>query len=99
MTYETLGDLVERLFGFFLWLKTWFGILRCKTEFCTNWCIEDPKSKVLDLSKEPTMIILRPSMLEAFWRYKRVSWLVVLGSSGGFSGKTKQRIGAKGEII
>ena len=34
--------------------------------FAPLLCIEDPKSDVLDLSKEPTETVLRPSMLEAF---------------------------------
>ena len=34
------------------------------TEYCQKCCIEDPKSNVLDLSKEPTEIVLRPLMLE-----------------------------------
>ena len=40
------------------------GSSSVKTEFLTNLCIEDPKSNVLDLSKEPTEIFLRPSILE-----------------------------------
>ena len=35
-----------------------------KSRVLKKWCIEDPKSNVLDLSKEPTKIVLRPSMLE-----------------------------------
>ena len=35
-----------------------------KTEYLSKCCIEDPKSNVLDLSREPTKIVLRPSMLE-----------------------------------
>ena len=30
----------------------------------TNWYIGDPKSNVLDLSNEPTNMVLRPSTLE-----------------------------------
>ena len=41
-----------------------FGGFKCKNRVLTKWCIEDPKSNVLDLSKEPTEIVLRPSMLE-----------------------------------
>ena len=37
-----------------------------KQGILSKCCIEDPKSNVLDLSKEPTEIVLRPSMLEAF---------------------------------
>ena len=42
----------------FLW---W---LQVKIEYLSKCCIEDPKSNVLDLYKEPTEIVLRPSMLE-----------------------------------
>ena len=35
-----------------------------KTEYGKKCCIEDPKSNVLDLSKYPTEIVLRPSILE-----------------------------------
>ena len=38
-----------------------------KNRVLTKWCNEDPKYNVLDLSKEPTEIVLRPSMLEEFW--------------------------------
>ena len=40
------------------------GDLQVKIEYGQKCCIEDPKSNVLDLSKEPTEIVLRPSMLE-----------------------------------
>ena len=35
-----------------------------KTEYLSKCFIKDPKSNVLDLSKEPTEIVLRPSILE-----------------------------------
>ena len=35
-----------------------------KTEYGQKCCIEDPKSNVLYLSKEPTEIVLRPSILK-----------------------------------
>ena len=44
--------------------ENWLGVFKCKNKVLTKWCIEDPQSNVLDLSKEPTEIILRPSMLE-----------------------------------
>ena len=44
--------------------KNRLGGFKCKNKFLTKWCIEDPKSNVLDLSKEPTEIVLRPSLLE-----------------------------------
>ena len=44
--------------------ENWLGVFKCKNRVLTKWCIEDPKSNVLGLSKEPTEIVLRPSMLE-----------------------------------
>ena len=44
--------------------ENWLGAFKCKNRVLTKWCIEDPKSNVLDLSKEPTEIFLRPSMFE-----------------------------------
>ena len=35
-----------------------------KIEYFSKCCIEDLKSNVLDLSKEPIKIVLRPSMLD-----------------------------------
>ena len=45
-------------------MKIGFGGFKCKNKVLTKWCIEDPKSNVLDLSKESTEVFLRPSMLE-----------------------------------
>ena len=47
-----------------------------KTKFSTKLYIKNPKSNVLDLSKEPTEIVLRPSMLEAPGEYEKeqVAW-------------------------
>ena len=42
-----------------------------KNRDLTILCIEDPKSNVLDLYKEPIGIVLRPSMLEAFGEYEK----------------------------
>ena len=44
--------------------KNWLGVFKCKKRVLTKCCIEDPKSNVLDLSKEPTKVGLRPLILE-----------------------------------
>ena len=64
-----------------------------------NYCIEDSKKKsnVLDLSKDPTEIVFRSSMLEAFGRHKKVDWLVTLGSSGGVGQHKKSGLESKGD--
>ena len=46
--------------------ENWLGVFKYKNRVLARWCIEDPKSNVHDLSKEPTEIVLRPSMFEEF---------------------------------
>ena len=62
-TYETLIDL-DRGFLTSFWLKIGLESSNVKTEYWQSDVNEDPKSNVLDLSKEPTEIVLRPSRLE-----------------------------------
>ena len=57
------NDLVGGSFDLIL-TEIWLGDLQVKIEYGQKCCIEDPKANVLDLSKEPTEIFLRPSMLE-----------------------------------
>ena len=77
-TYETLIDLVGRYFDLTL-TENWLGGFKSKNRVLTKWCIEDPKSNVLDISKKPTKIVLRASMLEDEWHKPIRSFLGVVG--------------------